>query len=321
MQRDMATCPKVNMDCGRKRIPSLLDSGYSHMTELLWEGDHAPHCTIKQGKAGAHQLFQLIAANNGKLPVSLYVKWDLDFLWIKVPKVGILITQEPTKLLDECHKTKFPCIIVWNLNKLAYQMFSQKYGQQNFDTFDCPTCFRPLLFSQPCVFHHNKASGIQSDNITINTTGQQQQSKKAKQFSINEDGLLGKVWIGNTNQPICVPGNIALTIWGRLGKNTKIPSLTPYLLDTAAVHNFPQGISVNCCLAQPKGNAVPVIVMNQKQSQCLGPATIVDTRNVLGRTSLMRLWGIVPSREAENRGGISAITNGLHNGFNTNDSQ
>ena len=27
MQRIVATCPKVNMGCGRKRIPSLLDSG------------------------------------------------------------------------------------------------------------------------------------------------------------------------------------------------------------------------------------------------------------------------------------------------------
>ena len=27
MQRAMATCPKINMGCGRKVIPSLLDSG------------------------------------------------------------------------------------------------------------------------------------------------------------------------------------------------------------------------------------------------------------------------------------------------------
>ena len=97
------------------------------------------------------------------------------------------------------------------------------------------------------MFHHNKAGAIQSDSVTINTIGQQQQSKtKAQQFSINEDGLLGKVWIGNASQPICVPGNSAFDITGRLCKNTKIPSGTPCLVDTAAVHNSPQGISVNC---------------------------------------------------------------------------
>ena len=80
--------------------------------------------------------------------------------------------------------------------------------------------------------------------------------KKAQKFTINEDGLLGKVLIGNTNEPICVPGNSALTIPGRLGKNTKVPSGTPCLIDTVAVNNLPQGISVNHCLVHPKGSAV-----------------------------------------------------------------
>ena len=61
-----------------------------------------------------------------------------------------------------------------------------------------------------------------------------------------------------------MPGNSALTILGRLGKNTKVSSGTPCLFDTAAVDNLLQGISVNCCLVHPKGSEVPVIVMNQK---------------------------------------------------------
>ena len=69
--------------------------------------------------------------------------------------------------------------------------------------------------------------------------------------------------VGNAIQPICVPGNSALTIPGRLGKNTKVPSGTSCLIDTAAVSNLPQGISVNCCLVQPRGMMVPVILMNQ----------------------------------------------------------
>ena len=87
--------------------------------------------------------------------------------------------------------------------------------------------------------------------------------KKAQKFTINEDGLLGKVLIGNANEPICVPGNSSLTILGRLGKNTQIPSCTLCLIDTAAVNNLPQGISVNHCLVHPRGSVVPVILMNQ----------------------------------------------------------
>ena len=44
MQRAMATCPKVNMGCGRKRIPSPLDSG-SQVTlihKLFQAGNPAP---------------------------------------------------------------------------------------------------------------------------------------------------------------------------------------------------------------------------------------------------------------------------------------
>ena len=102
------------------------------------------------------------------------------------------------------------------------------------------------------MFHHNKAGGIQSHSVTINTIGQQQQYKKAHQFSINEDGLLGKVWMGNTSQPLYVPGYSSLTIPGRLSKNTKIPSGTPCLVDTAAINNMLQGILVNHCLAHLK---------------------------------------------------------------------
>ena len=60
-----------------------------------------------------------------------------------------------------------------------------------------------------------------------------------------------------------MPGNSALTIPGRLHKNTKVPSGTPCLIDTAAVNNLPQGISMNCCLVHPRGKTVLVILMNQ----------------------------------------------------------
>ena len=95
MQRAMATCPKINMGCGRKVIPSLLDSG-SQVTSIhqsFFEQEILPHIKPADGeKAEAHQLFQLTAANNRKLPISMYVELDLDFLGIVVPKVGVLIT-------------------------------------------------------------------------------------------------------------------------------------------------------------------------------------------------------------------------------------
>ena len=60
MQRAMATCPKINMGCGRKKIPSLLDSG-SQVTlihQSFFEQEILPHIEPSDGeKAKAHQLF------------------------------------------------------------------------------------------------------------------------------------------------------------------------------------------------------------------------------------------------------------------------
>ena len=118
-QSALATCPKVNMGCRRKRIPSLIDSGSQVILicQSFFTQEILPHIKPSDGeKAEAHQL---TAANNGKLPVSMYVELDLDLLGIVVPKSGVLITQEPNELLDTYHKTKLPGMIGWNLIKLA----------------------------------------------------------------------------------------------------------------------------------------------------------------------------------------------------------
>ena len=74
-----ATCPRVNMGCGRKRIPSMLDSG-SQVTlicQSYFKWEILPHIRPSGGeKAEAHQL---TAANHGQLPMSMYVELDLDF--------------------------------------------------------------------------------------------------------------------------------------------------------------------------------------------------------------------------------------------------
>ena len=60
MQRAMATCPRINMGCRRKRIPSLFDSG-SQVTlicQTFFEQEILPHIEPTDGeKAKATQLF------------------------------------------------------------------------------------------------------------------------------------------------------------------------------------------------------------------------------------------------------------------------
>ena len=56
MQRAVATCPKVNMGCGRKRIPSLLDS--SSQVTLICQS-YFQVGPSRREMAEAHQLFFL----------------------------------------------------------------------------------------------------------------------------------------------------------------------------------------------------------------------------------------------------------------------
>ena len=112
----------------------------------------------------------------------MYVELDLDFLGIVVPKVGVLITEEPNERLQSRHKTKLPGVVGWNLIKLAYEVFVKNYGVLCLEYFDCPTGVSPLLFSQLCVYYHCKAGGLQSDSVTLNSNGQQQLPKKSPKF-------------------------------------------------------------------------------------------------------------------------------------------
>ena len=70
-QKSVATCLKVNMGWDNKQISSLLNSG-SKITliyQYYFEMKILPN--IKQA---GHQLFQLTATNNEKLPMSMYVE-------------------------------------------------------------------------------------------------------------------------------------------------------------------------------------------------------------------------------------------------------
>ena len=105
------------MGYGRKRIPSLIDSG-SQVTlicQSYFEREILPHIIpSSREKAEAHQLFQLTAANNEMLFMSMY-QIRSDFWGVMVQEGGVLFTQEPNGLLVECHKTKLPSVIGWNM--------------------------------------------------------------------------------------------------------------------------------------------------------------------------------------------------------------
>ena len=140
MQCAVATCPKVCISAHGIQIPSLLDSGseVTLLQQLYFDQHLLPKIKPATGeKADTHCLFKLTVANDGQMPIKMYTKLDLTFLGLKVPKVGVLIAEEPNQVLDKKLQTRLPGIIGWNLIWLSYDMFVQKYGTTGFDSFMC----------------------------------------------------------------------------------------------------------------------------------------------------------------------------------------
>ena len=192
MQHAVAKCPKVCISAHGIQIPSLLDS--SSEVTLLWQSYFNQHIQPKiklatGEKANAHSLFKLTVANDGQMPIKMYTKLDLTFLGLKVPKVGILIAEEPNQVLDKKHQTRLPGIVGWNLIQLSYNMFVQKYRTTGFNSFMCLEGVNPLLFSQLCIFYYanvqkNNTSGatseVMSQNIECNKSPKTDDLSKKK---------------------------------------------------------------------------------------------------------------------------------------------
>ena len=118
MQHAVARNPKVCIGAHGIQIPSLLNLGSDVMLlrQAYFEKHLLPKIQNVTGeKAKAHQLFHLTVTNNGQLPVKMYTELDINFLGLKVPKVGVLIVDDPTQVLDKKHQTKPHGIVGWNL--------------------------------------------------------------------------------------------------------------------------------------------------------------------------------------------------------------
>ena len=74
-----------------------------------------------------------------------------------------------------------------------------------------------------------------------------------------KDGAIGQVTIGSKQSPVCVPGNLAITM---PGWTNRIPTKTTCLVEQAQHHNLPLGMVINRCVATTKVRSVPVILVN-----------------------------------------------------------
>ena len=83
--------------------------------------------------------------------------------------------------------------------------------------------------------------------------------KKTQLNFRGKDGAIGQVTNGSKQNPVCVPGNLAIT---ELAQTNKISPKTTCLVEQAQHHNLPLGIVINRCVATTKARSVPVILVN-----------------------------------------------------------
>ena len=86
-------------------------------------------------KADAHTFFNLMVPDYGQLPINIYTEFNITFLGIKVPNVGVLIINDPSQMMTKKHQSKLPGIPAWNLVQLSSTMFVKNYGTSGLNPY------------------------------------------------------------------------------------------------------------------------------------------------------------------------------------------
>ena len=170
----------------------------------------------------AHSLFWLLAANNQVMPVSKYFEADVALLGFKIPQVGFLVVKDPNVLLEPQCDTQLPGVIGCNLIQLGCKEFERVYGLEALRELHCPENINPIIFIQLCSFYHQgklassqtKVANQNLGQIKVNTSKISSEVKR-KDPGLGPESTLGRVWVGNTHEAICIPANSMKVVWGR----------------------------------------------------------------------------------------------------------
>ena len=194
--------------------------------------------------AEAHSLFRLSAANNKIMPVLKYFEADVSVLGFQIPRVGFLVVKDPNVLLEPQYNTQLLGVIGCNLIWLGCEEFGRSFGYEAFEEFHCPESVHPVVFSQLCSHYHQSklldgpSTSVNSNNINVSTSGISSCEADSKVPSSGSDNILGQVWVGVDNKPICIPANSVRIVQGKTNKITKCLTC---MVEGRDVHNLPMG--------------------------------------------------------------------------------
>ena len=245
------------MDLLGWQVPSLLDSG--SMVTLIREGYFVKHIQPLLNKssskmAEAHSLFRLSAANNEIMPVSKYFEANVTLMGFQIPWVGFLVVKDLNVLLEPQHNTQLPGVIGYNLIRLGCEEFGRSFGFEAFEEFCCLESVHPVVFSQLCSHYHQSklldgpSTSVSNNTINVSSSRTSSCEVKEKVSGFGLDNILGQVWVGINNDPICIPTNSVKVV---KGKTNKITRCLTCMVEGRDIHNLPMGVMVNQAMVPP----------------------------------------------------------------------
>ena len=157
-------------------------------------------------------------------------------------------------------------VIGCNLIRLGCEEFGRSFGYEAFEEFRCPESVHPVVFSQLCSHYHQSklldgpSTSVSSNTINVSSSGISSCETERKVPSSGSDNILGQVWVGIDNDPICIPANSVRVVQG---KTNKITRRLTCMVEGRDVHNLPMGVMVNRAMVTPKrSKKVPVMLAN-----------------------------------------------------------
>ena len=266
------------------------------MTESYFEENIKPLIADSEsGVAEALSLFNLKGASENHIPLSQYFACDITIGGMTIPEVGILVKTDRQLTTSKGNKTRLPLIVGCNLFRLATLKFIRDYGEEALKLFECSRGIDPLFFSCILLYYYSEiqresdksqdmgveangkkgvgaahvaSSRIEQEEDTIGSNSGKKSKgstnfpskKNVQDHEKDLEGFAGKVSIGDSRNPICIPANSSKTV---LGWAPKVNRKKSFMVESADMSNLPLGVGINNTLVPPtKSGLVSVILIN-----------------------------------------------------------
>ena len=156
------------------------------------------------------------------------------------------MVRDPNKLLEPQHSIQLPGVVGCNLIWLGCEEFGRIHGFEPLEKFQCLNNIHPMVFTQFCSYYHQQKLWGQTESLSVSGNTNQVNvetlgiSSKVREEDLNSEvnAVLGQVWVGDSEQPICIPANSACIV---SGKSDRVAQQLTCMVEMRSQNNLPMG--------------------------------------------------------------------------------